>query len=140
MPKIDRAICKNSVRPWMTRNSVKESSVTTLRILIGSFSKKPGEVNGYAHTLARVNAPNVLIDRKLHAAGDGVVLVDAERCRADENLIAPTARDTASRTFQEPRSLPGAFAKDAPVPAVILAPGLGPIGVCQAVEQQVGPP
>ena len=55
------------------------------------------------------------MDGELHAGGDCVVLVDAERGGADENLIA-----AAAGALDGAGALARAFAEDAPVPTMIL--------------------
>src|SRR5215472_16705650 len=76
-----------------------------------SLLEKPGEINGHADALAPIYGTGVLVDRKLHAAGNGVVFVNAEGRGPDEELAAPTARDIGARTLQSSEPLACAFGK-----------------------------
>jgi len=82
-------------------------------------------------------AAHVLIDRKLHAGRNRVVLVDAQRGGSDENLMAVALRQHRSGALELAGFFTGEFAEDAPVPAFVGTPGGWAIGIGGAVEEHV---
>src|SRR5215472_16082460 len=106
MPKIEMSIWRNSARLGRARASAKQISAKCRFIdYASSRLEKPCEIDGHANPFAWIDGADVLVDRKLHAARDGVVLVHAECRRPDEYLIASASGNISARSLERPKTL-----------------------------------
>src|SRR3954465_1360906 len=100
------SICRNSLRPGAASASARK--ITAVNFCIGVLLislKEPREIDCHANPFARIDRSNILMNRKLHAARDGVVLINAQSRRSDEHLVAPRPRYPVPRAFQDARPL-----------------------------------
>ena len=95
-------------------------------------------VHSEAIPLFRKQRSGIAIHRKLYPGLDADGAVHAENAGAEKHLVAPAAGQRTPLPLQGPRSLPGEFPEDAPVPArVIGPPGERPVAVYRRLGQQV---
>jgi hypothetical protein len=106
---------------------------------MGMLKEQVAKINSEPHTLARIDGANALVDWRLGPETDGVVLVNAQKRRAQEELMRLGVRDRDSSLYKTVGMFADKFRKEPPIPFVRRsAPLRRPIAVDEAIVETSG--